>query len=503
MKIICSWCKKLIGEKEPFGDTSETYAKCPTCNEKQEGVKKYQYADGDVLDFYNSYEHLKNLILKVKLPNTLGLYGPWGSGKTRMIEYLCKEFKSKGRPSLIFDAWQYRDDIRLFPSIIKCFYSNFKIYDFRKTPTFLLFSFFAALLFWFLIESLKSELQNFYSLGMLGSSILFIIIILWLKNLSDYLSAVESICKFFSPSAKQEPISSEEINKAKKILKHIVDKALKKSGLNTDRVVVFIDNLDRCMPDKVVNLIEDITNFCLVDNCLFVLVMDKQHVILAIKQKYPGFSGRAYLEKIIKVRFEMPIAKASSNSTGITAYFKKHFCEQFKILSGKDLEQKEVSNLDNFLNCVLSTNWLATPRQVEKLAQSLAQASLLKPIESESQRVGVLILMITKEYFPQIFWDIWDGDKNKLRLFNLLGVWSLRLDMQPNRLRDDPDVLKNERPSSRALIDEYIKQDKFYTFLRMLEKYKSQKEYQYSIGPGMEQFSDLLIQALPLVEVVG
>lgn len=35
MKIICSWCKKLIGEKEPIDDPSETHAKCAQCLKKQ------------------------------------------------------------------------------------------------------------------------------------------------------------------------------------------------------------------------------------------------------------------------------------------------------------------------------------------------------------------------------------------------------------------------------------------------------------------------------------
>lgn len=43
MKIICSWCKKFMGEKEPFDDETETHAKCVECLRKQEGegyVKK-------------------------------------------------------------------------------------------------------------------------------------------------------------------------------------------------------------------------------------------------------------------------------------------------------------------------------------------------------------------------------------------------------------------------------------------------------------------------------
>ena len=36
MKIICSWCKKFMGEKEPFDDPSVSHAKCSTCLSKQE-----------------------------------------------------------------------------------------------------------------------------------------------------------------------------------------------------------------------------------------------------------------------------------------------------------------------------------------------------------------------------------------------------------------------------------------------------------------------------------
>ena len=31
MKIVCSWCKKFIGEKEPLDDKSESHTKCDGC----------------------------------------------------------------------------------------------------------------------------------------------------------------------------------------------------------------------------------------------------------------------------------------------------------------------------------------------------------------------------------------------------------------------------------------------------------------------------------------
>jgi hypothetical protein len=32
---ICSWCKKVIGEKEPLDDKSITHSICPECIKKE------------------------------------------------------------------------------------------------------------------------------------------------------------------------------------------------------------------------------------------------------------------------------------------------------------------------------------------------------------------------------------------------------------------------------------------------------------------------------------
>jgi hypothetical protein len=43
MKIICSSCKKTIGEKAPFKDSSEIKAKCPDCISKErEAITPFQ-----------------------------------------------------------------------------------------------------------------------------------------------------------------------------------------------------------------------------------------------------------------------------------------------------------------------------------------------------------------------------------------------------------------------------------------------------------------------------
>ena len=40
MLVICSWCKKKLGEKEPLADKTETHTICEECEKKFEEEDK-------------------------------------------------------------------------------------------------------------------------------------------------------------------------------------------------------------------------------------------------------------------------------------------------------------------------------------------------------------------------------------------------------------------------------------------------------------------------------
>lgn len=61
MKIICSWCKKTIGEKEPYDDPSITHAKCTDCLNTQEKedkrlLKRAEQQDKDIVTFPSGHQ---------------------------------------------------------------------------------------------------------------------------------------------------------------------------------------------------------------------------------------------------------------------------------------------------------------------------------------------------------------------------------------------------------------------------------------------------------------
>jgi hypothetical protein len=74
------------------------------------------------------------------------------------------------------------------------------------------------------------------------------------------------------------------------------------------RVVVFVDDLDRCGPDQALALLDAIKVFLDVPNCVFVLGIDRSIVQQALAKKYPDdpIAQREYLSKIVQLPFQLP-----------------------------------------------------------------------------------------------------------------------------------------------------------------------------------------------------
>ncbi|MBN1450404.1 MAG: SUMF1/EgtB/PvdO family nonheme iron enzyme [Anaerolineales bacterium] len=74
-------------------------------------------------------------------------------------------------------------------------------------------------------------------------------------------------------------------------------------------MVVFIDDLDRCLPAKTIQVLEAIKLFMDKEGCVFVLGADVELIQQAVETHYKDIKGQQaddYLEKIIQLRFRLP-----------------------------------------------------------------------------------------------------------------------------------------------------------------------------------------------------
>ncbi len=79
-----------------------------------------------------------------------------------------------------------------------------------------------------------------------------------------------------------------------------------------DMLVVFIDDLDRCLPDTIIETLEAMKLFLFVKGTAFVIGADERLIQYAVRQRFPELPGTAvevgrdYLEKLIQVPIRIP-----------------------------------------------------------------------------------------------------------------------------------------------------------------------------------------------------
>jgi len=85
---------------------------------------------------------------------------------------------------------------------------------------------------------------------------------------------------------------------------------LSKQCIQHRRLVVFVDDLDRCLPDKAVEVLEAVKLFLDVPGFAFVLGIDREVIEEGIRVRYQDYEmkldGARYLEKIIQIPFNLP-----------------------------------------------------------------------------------------------------------------------------------------------------------------------------------------------------
>ena len=98
---------------------------------------------------------------------------------------------------------------------------------------------------------------------------------------------------------------------------HVTDylaRALKELRSEKDysnsRIVAFIDDLDRCMPERALEVLESIKSFFDIEGIVYVIGMNYESINRIIEEKYgkdSGIDGFEYMQKIVGCPFPIPL----------------------------------------------------------------------------------------------------------------------------------------------------------------------------------------------------
>ena len=231
----------------------------------------------DLFDIRNYVDGLCSFVRSCDTPMTISIQGDWGSGKTSMMNMMKENLEASICP-IWFNTWQFSQ------------------FDMGNSLVFSMIS--------VLLNGLGCDKSNITEI--LGSIAKGVVRFAANKALG------ENGDKFADDIMDGKPTDfANDVLELKKKFQDAVNKKLAKD--HRDRVVVFVDDLDRLQPVKAVELLEVLKLFLDCDKCVFILAVDYEVVTLGIKEKFGGNvseeKGRSFFDKIIQLPFKMPVAQ--------------------------------------------------------------------------------------------------------------------------------------------------------------------------------------------------
>lgn len=350
----------------------------------------------DLLGYRFHAKLLKDIVLDDNmLPTSIGIFGNWGYGKSSLMLLMQKEVdieiakqNNAGKDWRVlqvrFNGWQYENYESTKYSLIQVLLDSVESYLSANKDFF---------------EKLDGLLRR---INLLKVGVLLFKKYTWSQipsEIKDHLPSsdelkkcidVDNIDKFRAEFVNDR--TSLFVTSFRKLFGSIIKDAQFKS------VIVYIDDLDRCSGERMIECIEAIKLFLNVDHTAFVLGADERMVELAIKEHYPvqdrnksviysPFSD--YLEKLIQIPYRLPKLSFGEQATyimflllkskypnyfdGVLAnYYEFKDKKPFKVYTYKqfkqDLNGRNIPDVEKLLEIVPMMNRFlnGTPRQLKR-----------------------------------------------------------------------------------------------------------------------------------------
>lgn len=266
---------------------------------------------------------------------TIGLYGPWGKGKSSILKGIQAELKQDESIAVVpFDAWRYEKAPDLLVPLV---WRMRQVLGDKKSPV------------QSMLTALRSVEIEFYGVTVKQGA--------QKADLTDgsLLSALESLSRLGSHLRPDQ------------------------------RIVVLVDDLDRCSPGRVMEVIESIRILMDVPGFVFVLAIDYDVLRRAIRERYKNVDADQFIEKIVQVPFRIPELVSADLSVveAVLPQWQEIKSEWFPGFSDADMAEiarlalrnnpRQIKRVVNSAMLARHINWAASsPEQIKLLLASLA-----------------------------------------------------------------------------------------------------------------------------------
>ena len=424
-------------------------------------------------------KHLKDAVLDIVkndtiLPATIGIFGDWGSGKSSLIKMITKELESEENILILdFNGWLFEsyDDAKsaLMETIVDELIQKTpseKKEEVRSLALRLL-----RKINWFRLGSKVIQ----YGVAAAATGGMGAII----PAMTDLPSLAKQAIKLFEDvdTEKAEELLQQEtkqsISRNIRSFRNEFSELIVKSGFSA--VVVTIDDLDRCLPNTIIETLEAIRLFLYVHKTAFILGADERLVKYAVRSRFPELPGdrtdvgRDYLEKLIQYPVRIPSMTRTDTENYVTLLLIQDKLEdgEFQkciewtldpktIQEGRTLSAVEASELFGKLSDelrkdlalaqrigpVLGVSLNGNPRQCKRFLNTLIMRIKMAESRKIKLKRRILAKLMLLEYF-------------KPQFFRSLSTWQSMQEGKPEQLKQMEESAKSTETEANSKKDKF------------------------------------------------
>lgn len=404
------------------------------------------WKDSETIIDYLNFDYIIDAVVKLVLdedlsPSSIGLYGDWGSGKSSLMKMVEQHLISMNDKSILcirFNGWLFEgyEDAKtaLCGTILESIHKKEGLSSQVKGKVRKLWN--KVDVQKILGKGIRYGLDYFMTGGVL--------------SLTDFtISQITNALKKNAESVTEEDIakalrSLKTDNNIRKDIKNFHDefeKILKET--NIKHLVVFIDELDRCPPETILDIIEAMRLFLFAKGTSFVIGADQRLIEYAIKTKYKEVIGnnldigREYMEKVIQYPVNIPALDENEVEQYISCLLlekdldKDEFAEILQIIKGLkplerfdyeylNLKKAELANkckkslyLSGQISSVLAKQINGNPRQCKRFLNTLFMRLDMAKSRHIELKKNVMAKLMLIEYFAAPLYKLVIDPNNK------------------------------------------------------------------------------------------
>ncbi|RXK01326.1 hypothetical protein CRU98_02465 [Arcobacter sp. CECT 8986] len=343
------------------------------------------YNKDDKLKRKELAEKYVKFITSLDSHHVIALDSPWGTGKSTFINYMCEKLKVNNSVFVSYNAWENDYTKEPLISLMNDIFHQFKDKKYIG------------------IDKMKSSMNKISFIAKKGGSAILkggSKLFLGEKGTNDIEDALKEAAKLFIKDVSDDIFKDvEESKKSRQQFKEELKKYTKKilEEKNKDKLIILIDELDRCKPSFAIELLENIKHLFDIENIIFFIAVDNKQLAESIKSIYGnGFDANTYLHRFFDIELHLP--KNNMNKYFIIQLDKKVYQDTYNKI--KDINEFTADTIKAFNLSI---------RDIDRICNEIFLLSKLFHMEEPNIYLFLLILKYKNNTFYKYI-----KSKNKL-----------------------------------------------------------------------------------------